>query len=366
MSTTHSTCLRAKSVAPVALGLLLGAAGCANLRAQGVLQFENMSGAVHRAPIYNTDTCQCAKTGNSSSGIPIGGQTYTGSPLSGTGFTIELWAAPINAPDSALVPVASTTFRTGVSAGFMFPVNVASPFAVAGATLKCQARAWNNASGTLTSWNQAQCAGTQVGSSTIFTAGPIPVSGTVMTTNLRSFCLVQTESTLQTLFLTITRNGNTTVLDRFDVNHLLSGDDVQISATGPALQSPTVRFQWRRNGLDVIGDTNATMDLGSMEVNKTGPYSLLAADGGCSNEVLFQLEVHPPPSLRQPRVDAQGKFYVTVVAAPFRSVTIEASTSFSGWTDVATGTADAAGNYEFSHAFPASPTGRFLRARVGP
>jgi hypothetical protein len=366
MSTTHTICLRAKSLAAIALGFLLGAAACSNLRAQGVLQFENMSGAVHRAPVYNTDTCQCAKNGNSVSGIPSGGQTYTGALLSGPGFTMELWAAPANAPDSALAPVARTTFGTGISAGFIFPVYVSSPVAVAGATLKCQARAWNNMSGTLTSWNQAQCAGTQAGSYPIFTAGPIPASGTILTTSLRSFCLVQAEPALQVLFLMITRNGNTTVLDRFGVNHLLTGDDVQISATGPALQSPSMRLQWRQNGQDLTGATNVTLDLTFVEVSQTGNYSLLATDGACSHEIPFQLEVHPPPSLRQPQVDAQGKFHVTVVSAPFRSVTVETATRFAAWSDASTVTADAAGNFEFSQTFPASPSGRFLRARVGP
>src|SRR6266498_1228805 len=158
MSTTHPICPRAKIFAPFAAGLMLGVVACGHLRAQGVLQFENMSGTIHLAPIYNTDTCLCAKTGNSMTGIPTGGQTYSGTRLSGPGFTIELWAAPSDAPDSGLAPVAQTTFKTGASAGFIFPVNVSSPLVAPGAVLKCQARAWNNVSGTITSWNQAQCA----------------------------------------------------------------------------------------------------------------------------------------------------------------------------------------------------------------
>lgn len=366
MSTTRSICLRAKFLTPIVTGLVLGAAGCEDIRAQGVLQFENMSGTFHRAPIYSVDTCLCAKTGNTSTGIPAGVQTYSGTQLSGPGFTIELWAAPSDAPDSALAPVARSTFRTGASAGFFYPVNVSVPLPGPGALLKCQARAWNNLSGTLTSWSQAQCAGTQAGTSDIFTAGPIPVSGTALTTNLRSFCLVQLEAPLQALFLTITRNGTTTVLDRFGVNHLLTDDDVQVTATGPALQSASVHLQWRQNGLDLLGATNTTLDLAFVHVNQTGTYSLLATDGACSREIPFQLQIHPPPSLRQPRLDAQGRVFVSVIAAPFRSVTVETSTNLSAWTDVSTGTADAAGNLEFSHAFPASPTGRFLRARVAP
>src|SRR5213594_655654 len=290
MSTTRLLCLRA-NLGLVAAGFALGTA-CGQIRAQGVLQFENMSGTTHRAQVYNVDNCSCAKTANSLSGLPTGTQTYTGTPLSGTGFTIELWAAPSDAPDSSLAPVARTTFRTGAMAGLFFPVNAAGAVGMPGATLKCQARAWNNASGSLTSWNQAQCAGAQAGSSAIFSAGPIPVSGTALTTNLRSFCLVQLEAPLQALFLTITRNGTTTVLDRFGVNHLLSGDDVQINASGPALQSPSLRLQWRQNGLDLLGATNVALDLTFVEVNQTGTYSLLAAEAGCSREVPFQLQVH--------------------------------------------------------------------------
>jgi hypothetical protein len=366
MSTTRLFCLHADFLGLMATGLVVGAVSCGNVRAQGVLQFENMSGTTHRAQIFGIDACFCAKTGNSASGFPTGAQTYTGTLLAGAGFTIELWAAPSDAPDSALAPVARTTFRTSPLAGFFFPVNASGAFVASGATLKCQARAWNNASGTLTSWSQARCAGAQAGTSTIFTAGPIPASGIVMTTNLRSFCLVQQEASMQALFLTITRNGNTTVLDSFNPNHFLFGDDVQINATGPALQSPSLRLQWRRSGLDLAGSTNATLDLAILETSQSGAYSLLATDGGCSREMPFEIQVHPPPSLRQPRVDTQGRFHVTVVAAPFRSVTVETSTHVPEWTDASTGTADANGNFDFSQTFPASPTGRFLRARVGP
>ena len=369
MSRTRPICLQPRFLAPMAMGLIMGAMACAKIQAQGYLQFENSSTTIpitHRAPVFGVDACSCAKNGNTSSGIPTGVQTYTGALLAGSGFTIELWAAPSDAPDSALAPVARTTFRTSPQAGIFFPMNVAAPVAMPGASLKCQARAWNNASGTLTSWNQALCAGAQAGSSAIFSAGPIPLSGSAMTTNLRSFCLVQQEGGMQSLFLSITRNGNTTTLDSFNPNHLITGDDVQINATGPGTQSPTLRLQWRRNGLDLPGGTNSTLDLTLVETSQSGPYSLLATDSGCSREMTFELQVHPPPSLRQPRVDIQGRFLVTVVAAPFRAVTVENSTNLASWSTAGTGTADATGNFEFSHTFPASPTGSFLRAKVGP
>ena len=366
MSMTRPFCLHPNAFAASAVLFLFGTVACGYVHAQGVLQFENTSGTIHRAPVYGVDACACAKTGNTSSGFPAGTQTYTGALLAGTGFTIELWAALSTAPDSALAPVARTTFRTSPSAGFIFPATAQAAFVAPGAMLKCQARAWNNASGTLTSWSQAQCAGAQGGSSAIFTAGPIPATGTAMTTNLRSFCLVQLETPVQALFLNITRNGSTTLLDRFNVNHLITGDDVQIGATGPALGSPTVRLQWRKAGADLPGSTNATLDLAFVEMSQSGNYSLLAMDGGCSRETTFELLVHPPPSVRQPHVDAHGKIFATVVAAPFRGVTVVTSTNLSAWTDAATGTADANGNYAFSQTLPVPPTGRFLRARVAP
>ena len=363
MSATRLICLRANFLTPIVTGLVLGAVACGHLRAQGVLQFENSSGFIHKAPIHNVDSCFCAKTGNNLNGIPAGAQTYSGTLLSGSGFTIELWAAPAEAPDSALAPVGRSTFQTGPMAGLFFPVNVSIPFAGPGALLKCQARAWNNSSGTITSWNQALCAGAQAGSSAIFTAGPIPVSGSVQTTNLRSFCLVQLEPPVEALFLSLTRNGTTAGVDSFGVNHLLSDDDVQLIATGPVLQSPTLRLQWRKNGLDLQGATNAMFDLAFVDPNYTGTYSLLVTDGGCSREPSFELLVHPPLSLRRPRVDEQGKFNVTVVAAPFRSVIVETSTELPEWTQAVTGTADANGNFDFSQ--PVFPTG-FVRARAAP
>ena len=46
MSMTRLICIRANFKVAVAVGLMLGAVACGHIRAQGALQFENMSGTV--------------------------------------------------------------------------------------------------------------------------------------------------------------------------------------------------------------------------------------------------------------------------------------------------------------------------------
>jgi hypothetical protein len=128
--------------------------------AQGTVNFTTVSGSTLRAPIYfagpGEDT---QKTGNTATGIPSGTQTYTGALLTGSGYTVQIWAASgAGALESALQasPGAMSTFRTGSAAGFV----AAQTGTLAGvakdapaATL--QLRVWDNGGGTITSWTQA-------------------------------------------------------------------------------------------------------------------------------------------------------------------------------------------------------------------
>jgi len=113
-------------LAPVLVGLVLSVVACVRIRAQGVLQFENMSVMIHLAPIYNTDTCLCAKSGNSMHGIPMAARPTPARNLSGSGFTIELWAAPSDAPDSAWCPWHRQHSKPALR-WHIFPVNVSVP-----------------------------------------------------------------------------------------------------------------------------------------------------------------------------------------------------------------------------------------------
>jgi hypothetical protein len=100
------------------------------------------------------------QVGNGSNDFPPGTVNWGGfTPLSGPGFTAQLWAAPgLNQPESTLQPAfPTTTFRTGGGAGFVAAVTVTlpnvPPDSMDGATLVL--RVWDNQCGTITSWDQA-------------------------------------------------------------------------------------------------------------------------------------------------------------------------------------------------------------------
>src|SRR5439155_7941340 len=89
---------------------------------QGLINFNNRvtSGSGPQAPVVAPVFVigagdEWPKYGNPASypetPIPAGTQTYYGSPAVGTGFTAQLWAAKSTDPDSALMPIATTTFR---------------------------------------------------------------------------------------------------------------------------------------------------------------------------------------------------------------------------------------------------------------
>src|SRR5437867_1930281 len=126
-----------------------------------------------RAPIYGPEPSDptLALTGQTAAGIPAGTQTYGGILLGGTGYTLELWAAPASGPNGASIAspddfsfVARTTFRAfGSGLGLSVQRNVSVPGIEPGQTAWLQLRAYDNLGGTIQSWDQVLAAdGTQV------------------------------------------------------------------------------------------------------------------------------------------------------------------------------------------------------------
>jgi hypothetical protein len=78
-------------------------------------------------------------------------------PLAGTGYTAQLFAGPLGAAESALLPIyPTTTFRTGVAAGYLIPVGaVVVPNVPPGQKATMQLRVWDNAGGTIATWESA-------------------------------------------------------------------------------------------------------------------------------------------------------------------------------------------------------------------
>ena len=103
------------------------------------------------APVYNLEPSNPAlpKVGN----MPI----YNGAPLSGAGYTAQLFGGPTNTPVTQLTALTPpTTFLSGVSAGYVVAPNraVAVPGVNEGEVARMQLRAWHNRNGTITNWAQ--------------------------------------------------------------------------------------------------------------------------------------------------------------------------------------------------------------------
>jgi hypothetical protein len=147
--------------------------GVTSAFSQGLVYFSNKvaSGGIGAqgpiiAPIYGIDPADplVPKTGMPSIAYPSGTTVYGGTPLSGTGFTAQLWGGPVGALEDELQlcltagGIASASFRTGGSRGFIVPLreHVAVPNAPPGPGSRAvlQMRVWENMGGTITSWGQ--------------------------------------------------------------------------------------------------------------------------------------------------------------------------------------------------------------------
>jgi len=125
---------------------------------QGQITFNNRVNNVVIAPVYGVEAdANVARHGNTASGTPTGGQTYSGALLAGTGFTAQLFAGPTNASEVDLKPLQPpVSFRTGDAAGFVVAptFSLAVPNVDEGEPAQVRLRVWNNRSGTITNWQQ--------------------------------------------------------------------------------------------------------------------------------------------------------------------------------------------------------------------
>jgi hypothetical protein len=127
-----------------------------NAFAQGTVRYvPNITGS-YTSRIYAPELADPLREihGNPANGVPVGTTVYTGSPLSGTGFTTTLWAgSSSNAVE--LVPATALGFRTGSAAGLWSePAQTVIPNFGPGTTPSLLVRVWDNQNNTITSWSQ--------------------------------------------------------------------------------------------------------------------------------------------------------------------------------------------------------------------
>ena len=150
------------------------------LFAQALVNFSNRIIPDYITAVYGVDGTDphSPKTGNSPADLPPGTTVYGGAPVSGSGFTVQLWAAPGSTPDEnalALVPDGTSSFRTLAAAGFWIPKTVAVPGVTGGlgTHVTAQVRVWDNPGGLIATWQDAQTAW-QAG---LIAAGESPLFG---------------------------------------------------------------------------------------------------------------------------------------------------------------------------------------------
>jgi PEP-CTERM motif-containing protein len=136
--------------------------GVATVLAQGTVVFNNRVVGSVVTHVYGPNPANLAfhQTGNGPLDTPAGTTDWAGwPPLSGSGYSAQLWAAPgLSQPESSLQPAFPiTTFRTGAAAGWVVGVTATLPNVpgddLGGVTMIM--RIWDNAGGTITSWTDA-------------------------------------------------------------------------------------------------------------------------------------------------------------------------------------------------------------------
>jgi len=139
--------------------LLLGC-GCASVLGQGMVVFNNREATVVVSHVYlpSQTTPGLLQVGNGSSDFPPGTTDWTGwTPVTGDGFSAQLFAAEgTDVPADSLAPAfPTTTFRTGVVAGFVNGVIVKLAGVRIGFDATIQMRVWDNNGGAITDWATA-------------------------------------------------------------------------------------------------------------------------------------------------------------------------------------------------------------------
>jgi hypothetical protein len=144
----------------VCISLLCGASVLISPRllGQGAINFNNRAVNANPvavvAPIYGPDSGSTFIEHHGNATTNGGGVNYTGSLLTGTGFTAQLWAAP---QGGILMPLSTTVMRpSGTLAGFVVPPVTAPiiPNAPGGSQVIFELRVWDNRGGTITTWAQ--------------------------------------------------------------------------------------------------------------------------------------------------------------------------------------------------------------------
>ena len=118
-----------------------------------------------------------------------------GSNLDGPGFSVQLYAGPEGTPDanlSATGPV--NPFRSGNAAGLWSPGVILIGSVEPGAAARLQARAWDNDSGAISSWEEASIRGQSPGFDIVTGGFGLPPALPTNTSDIKAFQLEESST----------------------------------------------------------------------------------------------------------------------------------------------------------------------------
>ncbi len=97
--------------------------------------------------------------------------------------------------------------------------------------------------------------------------------------------------------------------------------------------SPTLAYQWRKDGVDLIGQTSATFALASATAGHAGSYDVVVTNpAGSAVSLAAVLVVRVPPILGVPALQPVGSLVFTVRGKTGLGYRIESSTDLASWT----------------------------------
>ncbi len=280
------------------IGFLISNVAPLLVQAQGYVLFSTRVSGIVVGHVYGFEAPNVYKTGNTANETPSGTQTYAGALLTGAGFSAQLFATNGVALEAALVlvPGSTTTFRTGATlGGTPAPLALAVPSVPVGGSGTFQVRAWDNAGGTITSYNNAVIRG----KSDVFTVTDMGDNVSILPANMenfRSFCL---SSNLTYPIISAHPQSQTVVV--------ASNATFSVAAVGLA----PLHYQWRKNASPLSGATASVLTLNSVTVSDAGNYDVVVTnDYGSVTSSNAVLQVLPPSA---PSISVNGRLAVDPV-----------------------------------------------------
>jgi len=143
-----------------------------------------------------------------------------------------------------------------------------------------------------------------------------------------------------------------------------------VTFTAAATSLPVATYQWRFNGTNILGATNANYTLAFVGSTNTGNYSVIATNfmGGVAstNAALVLIAPSAPQfSAAAVTIDGSGAVQVNFSGDAYWTYTIEVSTNLTDWSSL-TNLTSATGAFSFTAGSANDAPQQFFRARVGP